>query len=160
MLTLDKVDYYHRCTTSTFIDLIRQGELTSTEVDLSGVSFEERINYLDKLRNIHRWILFREEGCIEYISADSALSNSKCHFYLYNFRINESEEWTSISEDFNKSISTLSRKANRKSVPKWVGTVMLDYLLISLIFYVLVKFGMSESLLSNPIESVVSYFSF
>ncbi|MPS41131.1 hypothetical protein D8S93_21240 [Vibrio sp. VGrn 2] len=160
MLTIDRVDYYYGCTTSTFIEHIRRGELTSTEVNFSNLSFEERLNYLDKLRNIHAWILFQDEGCIEYITAKTAFSNSNGHVYLYDFDIQKSKEWMSITSNFNRSIGNISKKANRKNAPKWVATVLLDYLLISFIFYFLVKLGVSEILLSNPVESVVNYLVF
>ena len=160
MLTIEELKIYSRCSTNELIDYVKRKQLTTTEMDLDCLSYIERMEYLDKLRTLHQWLLFREEGCLEYLTAERKFSRDKSHNYLCDFSITYSEEWSEVSSKFNESIGKISKQKNKLTPVQRIFQVICDYFLISFILFVLVTLGVSKALLSNPIEAFLKFLGF
>ena len=160
MLTIEELKIYSRCSTNELIDYVKSKQLTTTEMDLDCLSYTERMECLDKLRTLHQWLLFREEGCLEYLIAERKFSRDKSHNYLCDFSINYSEEWSEVLSNFNESIGNISKQKTKLTPVQRIIQVICDYFLISFILFILFTLGVSKALLLNPIEAFLNFLGF
>ncbi|TKF32454.1 hypothetical protein [Enterovibrio norvegicus] len=153
MLSRDELERYRGFSYHCFTDAIKDGAFSSTEVDMSGMTFLERMEALDDLRAIHNEIKYVEGG-IELIAYETKLSRDSTHIYLTNFSIYTEPVFANACRKFEQSLLQRSVSANKPNLLKKMFIVVWDYLLISLLLFVLARVGLPDELLKNPFDHI------
>lgn len=118
------------------IPKLKSGEVTSTEVDLSGVSDIEKIEYNKVLRKLNQW------AAPEYSKLDSDYfySEKQCGYYRCNFRKSERELET--ENELDKKFEGMVRNITSIPLPRYILNLLRDYYVLGVLLVILCYFGL------------------
>lgn len=157
MLTINQVrGYWVRGGYWQFTEDIRNGVITSTEVDLSNCSFEERLEILEVVDNLHRHIICKNiDAFTEEILYKNSYSELMGGTYFHDFKIAVPEKTKDLERQLASYVKTTA------SVPwykRW-RSAFVDWILVCIILFLLAFVGVKEELLSNPFSYISSLYT-